>query len=389
MHKVGILNFTRILSSGGGFHYIMSILEGLENDDDFEVYIYYDDPEYRNQIKPIPNFKYLFIPEKENIFSKIIRILASYFEIRSPLLGKFNILIENKIDIFISFGSTLPFHLNIPFISFIGDVMYRHFPNLPEYSLKERIVRDISNKKLIKYSKYVVVDSLESAEDLTKFFKMKSKKFISIPLCAPPHIYKYKNISIEKVNEISEKYSLPENFIFYPAQFWSHKNHKRLLNAIYLIKQKHKIIINAVFTGATWESYNNVIMHIKELGLKEQIKCLGYLPEEDIVAIYKKATSLVFPSFAEYTNIPVVEAMVIGTPIVCSNTFSMPEQINNAGLLFDPFNEEDIAQKILKIWTNKNLRLELVENGYKRANELSDINFYFNWKETIYKGIQK
>jgi glycosyltransferase involved in cell wall biosynthesis len=179
------------------------------------------------------------------------------------------------------------------------------------------------------------------------------------------------------------KYRIPDKYIFYPAQFWHHKNHSRLIQALDVLREKYHIEIPAVFVGSAWESADHVNNLIKELKMDAQILRLGYLEEREIVAIYKKATALVFASFADYTNIPVLEAMVLGTPVICSNVFSMPEQVGDAGLLFDPFNIEDIAEKIYTILSNASLRTELAAKGFKRAEYLSSENFVSQWKAVI------
>ena len=383
MHKIGILNFTQTDKSGGGFHYIMSILEGLKNDDSFEVYLFYDDEKFAQFFQGISNFRLIYIEEKDFIFSNIVRKISNLIGIRSPLLGRYKKMKEFHIDLILSFGSLIGFHLNIPFISFIGDVMYRYFPELDEYSFQERFKRNLANKNLLKNSVKTVVDSVQSAKDLNKFFGTPIEKLVPIPLCAPPHIYKYKNMESAEVEYISKKYNLPSEYIIYPAQFWSHKNHIRLIKALFQLKTKKNLIVPAVFVGANWDSYNDVVQLITDLKMEDQIFCLGYLPEKEVVALYKKSIALVFASFAEYTNLPVVEAMVLGVPILCANTFSMPQQVGNAAILFDPFNINDIAEKILLIWSQSDLREQLISNSKIRACELSDKNFTNRWKELI------
>lgn len=365
----------------------MSLLEGLKKDKNFHLHVFYDDLNFENKFNGSNSFERIYINEHENIFQQIIRSGSTYFGIKSPLLGRYEKIKKMKMDLLISFGSNIGFQLGVPTISFIGDVMYRYFPNLSEYSRTGNLIRDISTRKLLKYSDCVVVDSNENARDLISFFNVKKEKLISIPMCAPPHIYEYANMPNEEVDRICNKYKLPEKFIFYPAQFWSHKNHKRLVKALHVLKIKYGTTVNAVFVGARWESYDGVIDLIKQLGMNEQIKCPGYIPEKDLVAIYKKAVALVFASFAEYTNLPVVEAMVLGTPVLCSNKFSMPEQLGGAGLLFDPFDVGDMAEKIYKIWNVKEIRFELKEKGLARAKELSAENFINNWKKVIYKTV--
>ena len=234
----------------------------------------------------------------------------------------------------------------------------------------------------------MIVDSEESKKDLIKYFGVPSAKLRPIHLCAPPHIFKYANGLGTNVQELIAKHHIPSRFIFYPAQFWSHKNHANLVRALDLVRRRHGAEIPAVFVGSAWESYDSLQTLLKNLGVDRQVQCLGYLPEEEVVALYKKAVALVFASFADYTSIPLIEAMVLGTPIVCSKIFSLPEQVGDAGVFFDPFNVEDMAEAIYRVWANEELRQQLVANGRQRAEEFSPENFRTRWMALIQEALE-
>jgi glycosyltransferase involved in cell wall biosynthesis len=97
----------------------------------------------------------------------------------------------------------------------------------------------------------------------------------------------------------------------------------------------------------------------------------------------------VFPSLIGPTNIPPLEAMVLGTPVVCSNLFSMPEQVGDAGLLFDPFNVEDMAEKIYQIWTDEDLRQNLIRKGYERIRNMTIENYAKQWENIIDEALER
>lgn len=389
MYRIGILNATRVSRTGGGFHYIMTLIEALRTNSDLEVVVFYDDPDFRDFCFDSPRFRWIMIEERDPRMIKLIRGASTLMALRSPLLGRFKPLSDYKIDLLISFDSLIGFHLGIPFLGFMGDVMYKYYPALPEYSWRHRWTRDMTTKMLIMHAEFTVVDSEESKKDLTKFFGAAPEKLRPIPLCAPPHIYQYRDCAGSSGEELMAKYQLPPRFVFYPAQFWSHKNHANLVRALDLVRRRHGVEIPAVFVGSARESYGTFQSLLKDLDMVHQVRCLGYLPEEEIVALYKKADALVFASFADYTSIPLVEAMVLGTPIVCSNVFSLPEQVGDAGLLFDPFNLEEMAEAVYRIWTEEDLRRMLIANGRKRAEELSLENFAGRWRGLIQEALER
>lgn len=390
MSRIGILNLTSTVGTGGVFQYTMNLIEALRNDKKNKYFVFYKDPEFEKFCENSQNFKLIPMSIIENKLSKFSRKIATLFDFKSPMLGIYNVIKENKIDILIDpTSSPIGFHLDLPYIVVIHDVMHKYYPDFPEYSLKKRILRDLTYKRAANHSQLVVVDSYQTKEDLVRFYKIEREKIKVIPSCISWYIYKYKDLEESSINEIINKYKIPQKFIFYPAQFWHHKNHLRLIESLYLLKKKYNIKIPVIFVGTpkkdSKETFIKIMKMIDELGMVDQILCLGYLTEEEVVALYKRATALVFPSLIGPTNIPPLEAMALGTPVLCSDLFSMPKQIGDAGLLFDPFNIEDMAEKIYRILTDKNLRQELIQKGYERVKDMTLEKYTTQWKQVVEK----
>jgi glycosyltransferase involved in cell wall biosynthesis len=156
-----------------------------------------------------------------------------------------------------------------------------------------------------------------------------------------------------------------------------------------MINRLYGTKVPLVLTGHPLENYENIMRLIKELGISDQIRYLGFVSETEMVALYKKAAVLVYPTLFGPTNIPPLEAMILGTPVLCSNLFSMPEQVGDAALLFDPFSIEDMAEKIYRIWNDEALRKSLVQKGYDRIKEITQENYASQWETVIEKTIQR
>lgn len=394
MARIGILNPVRTANIGGVFQYTMTLTEGLKNNSRHEYLLFYEDPEFKKFCADSQNCKLVFIPPDEDKFSKIARKVATLFKFEFPLLGEYRILKDHKLELLIRLVS-LPvgFHIRLPYLVVIYDVMHRYYPDFPEYSLKVRIIRDLLYKRAAKHSVFTIVDSYQSKEDLVRFYKIEEEKIKVIPYCPPWYVYKYKDLEESYIKEVINKYGVFERFIFYPAQFWHHKNHLRLIRALHFLRKEYKTVIPVVFTGSprfdSKGTFSQVMQLVDELNMQDQILYLGYLPEKEIVALYKKAATLVFPSLIGPTNIPPLEAMVLGTSVVCSNLFSMPEQIGEAGLLFDPFNVEDMAEKIYRIWTDEDLRQNLIRKGYERVKDMTLENYAKQWEKVIDEALER
>lgn len=394
MARIGILNLTGTANIGGVFQYAMTLIEGLKNNSRHEYLLFYEDPEFKKFCADSQNCKLVFIPPDEDKFSKIARKAATLFKFEFPLLGEYRILKDYKLELLIRLVSfPIDFRIRLPYLVVIYDVMHRYYPGFPEYPLKVRIIRDLFYKRAAKHSIFTIVDSYQSKEDMVRFYKIEEEKIKVIPYCPPWYVYKYKDLEESYIKEVINKYGVFERFIFYPAQFWHHKNHLRLIRALHFLRKEYKTVIPVVFTGSprfdSKGTFSQVMQLVDELNMQDQILYLGYLPEKEIVALYKKAATLVFPSLIGPTNIPPLEAMVLGTSVVCSNLFSMPEQVGDSGLLFDPFNVEDMAEKIYRIWTDEDLRQNLIRKGYERVKDMTLENYAKQWEKTIDEALER
>lgn len=377
-------------SKGGGiFQYALSVADGLiKYSNKFNYYIISaDSAESLNRFNST-SVNFVSIPSREssviNKISLIFNLVLDRSIFNMQKSEEISQLKERKIALLIiPFPSLFGFRNKIPYIVSIPDVMHKYYPSFPEYPLIERLMRNIVYKYAAKHSILTVVDAHQGADDLNKFFGIPKRKIRVVPYTPPGYVYKYKDMDLKTVENILNKFNLSKEFLFYPAQFWYHKNHIRLIEALRYIKQYYKIEIPLVLAGSPKESYKKIIDLIKKFNMDTQIIHLEYVLDIEIVALYKKATALVFPSLFGPTNIPPLEAMVLGTPVVCSNHFSMPEQVGDAGLLFDPFNVEDMAEKIYRVWKDEELRNELVQKGYERTKSLTLEHYAVQWENVI------
>jgi len=172
-------------------------------------------------------------------------------------------------------------------------------------------------------------------------------------------------------SDVLEHLHLPDRFVFYPATHWLHKNHDALLRALLHLRSAYGCKIHCVFTGQETDNGYPLKDKIAEYGINDQVRLLGYVTNEEIRALFHRATMLCFPSLYEGFGLPLVDAMAAGCPITCSNAASIPEVVNDAALIFDPNNHEDVADKIYTLWNNRKLCEELVAKGRKRVNKFA------------------
>ena len=179
---------------------------------------------------------------------------------------------------------------------------------------------------------------------------------------------------VTRMPEFKKKHDITFPFILYLGTLEPRKNLKSLILAYNEIKKKfpeYKLIIG----GAKGWGYKNIFQIIDNLGIDKDIIFTGYIPEKDLPSLYNSAELFVYPSFYEGFGLPPLEAMACGTPVITSNTSSLPEVVGNAGIMVDPNNVNQLADAMYKVLTDDNLRRDMIKKGLKRAK-------MFSWKKT-------
>jgi glycosyltransferase involved in cell wall biosynthesis len=178
-----------------------------------------------------------------------------------------------------------------------------------------------------------------------------------------------------ELQAVRVRLKLPENFLFYPAQFWPHKNHLRLIEAFREVVAEFPNL-NLVLTGKSSpkgkrDEYAAVMRAINDIGLSDRVCHLGYVEQHSLRAIYQLATALIMPSLFESVSIPIYEAFQVGTPVAASGILGIPEQVGEAGLLFDPTSVASIRGAILRIARDPEAARRLGKKGRDRMASMT------------------
>lgn len=260
----------------------------------------------------------------------------------------------------------------------IFDVMHRYidFPEIGEGKIGAE--RDRRYASICKGADVILADSKVGVMQIIDCYgdvcESLIRKVHSLPFIVPDYIdaddegneAEENPTRTKDENSISEK--VPEKYILYPAQFWMHKNHVGLLRAAGELK-KQGTEVNLVLTGSGKNAGEKIEKTIQEYNLEDNVTNLGYISDEDLVGLYKHARAMMFPSFGGPTNIPPLEAMALGCPVAVSNNFAMPEQIDGAGLTFNPSSVNDIQDAMRRLWTDDILCEKLSQSGLARSKE--------------------
>lgn len=267
-----------------------------------------------------------------------------------------------KADICINLQQTslgLPPHVRQ--ISPIHDLMHLYETRFPEVAERtEWLARQWLFGNIALRCTKILVDSPTGARHVMDKFSVPADQLVVLPFIAPSSL-----LTAQPKRPPSLSTAVKEDgFIFYPAQFWQHKNHVGLLEAIASIKHA---AIPCVFTGTTDKNgYQNFTKAVARLGLESRVYLLGYVDDAELCWLYRNARLMAMPTFLGPTNIPPLEAMSLDCPVAISNVYGMREQLRDAALYFDPNNTADMANVLKHLWDSARLRDALREKGRLR-----------------------
>jgi glycosyltransferase involved in cell wall biosynthesis len=175
------------------------------------------------------------------------------------------------------------------------------------------------------------------------------------------------------------KYGLAEKFVLYVGVVEPRKNLNVFLRAFARLRGElpHRFVIAG---SLGWYS-DSVLTEIEKLGLQSRVTMVGYVPDDELPALYCGADAFVYPSLAEGFGLPVIEAMACGTPVLCSNAPALQEVAGDAALTIDPHDEDAWTYALKELLTNEELRSELSGKGIERAKR-------FSWEQTALKTLR-
>jgi glycosyltransferase involved in cell wall biosynthesis len=256
------------------------------------------------------------------------------------------------------------FSLATPLVLTFFDMQEEFLP--ASFSWRERIGRKADHRAGVRKAAVVIVPSRFTARAVEGVYGANPRKIQVIPVGVGDRFDP--TAAPGERERLQSRYGLGgEPFLFYPANPWPHKNHAALLRALTTMGSSTPMLVCA---GRLREEPRTVAALAAQAGLSpSQVRDLGFVPEEDMPALYRAARAVVFPSLFEGFGMPVLEAMACGCPVACSNAASLPEVAGDAARLFDPRDQAAMAEAIGEVWADEALQARLVERGHARAAE--------------------
>jgi len=361
------------IGAGGGFDQGLNAINQMQrlsiNRFDFEVFTtresnldVLDRLNIKATIIKITILDKFFTGLKENIFWYALK---RKFRLISPLEKK---LIKHKCDL-VYFVTPSYFANGLQKLNYIftlWDLSHIESPEFPEvrnfdtFFIREKIYQNNLHPAFL-----IITESKKLNNIAINHYGVDPDRFLNMPFSPTPFINK--SYALNK-NVILKKYNLIKNYFFYPAQFWAHKNHIRILQALLVLRDLHNWTPNVVFSGKDYGNLEHIKFFIKNNNLGSQVKLLGFVPSEDIRGLYENASALIMPTYFGPTNLPPLEAWSLGIPLIYPKHFI--EHVKEAALLFDPDDSKDLANAML-LSIKPKIRKKLISKGFYRLSEIN------------------
>jgi len=258
---------------------------------------------------------------------------------------------------------------DIPTVLTVHDLIYHLFP-----AYHKRLnywYLNVAMPLFVRRADALITISESSKRDLVRIYHVPEEKITVIYEAASPN---FGPVPTEHVAEVKARYGLPERYLLALGTIEPRKNLIRLVEALRSLRQKDRAL-SLVIVGSRGWLYQGFFQHLEKLDVPKAVLLSGYVPDADLPAVISGAAAYVLASFYEGFGLPILEAMACGTPVVCSNTSSMPELGGDAARYFDPYNTESMVAAIANVLEDGNLRAEMRERGLAQAAR-------FSWQRT-------
>jgi glycosyltransferase involved in cell wall biosynthesis len=253
-------------------------------------------------------------------------------------------------------------HASVPAVLTMHDLQHRHFPQF--FSKSHLAWREEAYPAAMAHAAVVIADSEFVRDDIIRQYGVPAGKVVAIPLASslglqPPPTREF-------VEALRGRWALPEAFALYPAMTNEHKNHVRLLEAVARLRDKGRPL-HLVCPGKQAHVWPAIQRRLGELRLEEHVRFTGFIAPQELLALYRLAQFVVFPSLFEGAGLPVLEAMEQGVPVTCSEIPPLREYAGDTALYFDPARVDAIEGALERMSGDPALRTNLRDAAQRRA----------------------
>jgi glycosyltransferase involved in cell wall biosynthesis len=277
-------------------------------------------------------------------------------------------------DVFHGTLNVVPLACPIPSVVTIHDLAFIRFPQT--FRAYNRTYLDFATRLTARRAARILTVSEHTRREVIGLLGVPPERVVVTPNAARAH---FRPPPIGAIDQLRARHGLPERFLLYVGTLEPRKNLTTLLEAFAEVARRTDATL-LIGGGKGW-LYTPIFERLTALGLRDRVRVVGYIDEEELPLWYAAATVFVFPSIYEGFGMPPLEAMACGTPVVTSNTSSLPEVVGDAGIMVDPHDAAALAAALAQLLNDADLRADLRTRGLQRAAR-------FTWNTTAERTLR-
>jgi glycosyltransferase involved in cell wall biosynthesis len=271
----------------------------------------------------------------------------------------------------------MPYRPGVPAVFTCHDLIPLIFRQY--FNARQRLIYRFAHQLALNSAQITIAVSHSTKHDLQRFFRVSPDRIVVIPEGVDNH---FKPPSRAELDRVRQHYALPDRYMLYFGSNKPHKNVPCLIEAFaQAVSSDRKSAIRLVIAGHWDQRYPQAKDWVTKLNLKDRVRFIGLVTDDELPALYGGAELFAFPSEYEGFGLPVLEAMACGVPVVCGDRSSLPEVAGDAALLCDPDNVAALAHAIEQALTDRDMRAMLQQRGLARAAQ-------FSWEQTAEHTLQ-
>ncbi|MBS1919950.1 MAG: glycosyltransferase family 4 protein [Bacteroidetes bacterium] len=347
-----------------------------------EGYGYFIYETFNRIVRHHPEHEFIFIFDRpfdqKFIFAGNVKPVVIGPPARHPILWKFwydvkipVVLKKYKADVFVSCDGFCSLRTDVPQCLVLHDLSFIHFP---AFNKKSHVLfyKRYTPKFLEKASSVVTVSEFSKKDILLNFKKIPESK-LDVAFSAVKEIFQPADEIIKK--QVKEKYTNGKEFFICIGAIHPRKNPENLLKAFSVFKKRQQSNMKLLMAGRLAWKFESFLDKLKRYKYRDDVVLTGYLDDVALCNLLGSAYAMVYPSLFEGFGVPVLEAMCCEVPVITSAKTSMQEIAQDAALYCDPNDFNSIAEKMMVVYKDENLREKLIKKG-KRFRE------QFSWDRT-------
>ncbi|MBC6721367.1 glycosyltransferase family 1 protein [Treponema sp. Marseille-Q4130] len=307
-----------------------------------------------------------------HIISKTLQKLfqVSYKDTRLNLIAK-----KENIDLF-WFPQPVKFDVKYPYIYTVWDLGHRRTPYFPEVSRSGWLWEDREDmyQTMLYRASFVITGNEEGKKEILENYPMPASKV---------RISEFPVASFCRGEEKKPDFIKEDPYFFYPAQFWPHKNHITILDALELLAEKYDTNPIVYLTGSDKGNRKYIASEIKRRGLENQVIFTGFVSDENLKYLYTHAVGMIFASLMGPNNMPPIEATYLQCPIIITDLDGHKEQLGDTALYFNGYKPEELVEHMNALLSDTSIRNAIIEKEKKLGQRFDKINYFAEIKKII------